>query len=40
VRIDRDTCRPKSAGDSLDYGLAVELILHEEFRRRGSEVRS
>jgi hypothetical protein len=34
VSIDGDTCRPKSAGDRLDYGLAVELLIHEEFRRR------
>ena len=27
IRIDPDTCRPRSAGDRLDYGLAVELLL-------------
>lgn len=27
IRIDSDTCRPRSAGDRLDYGLAVELLL-------------
>lgn len=30
VQVESDTCRPLSAGDSLDYGMAVEgLILRE-----------
>ena len=28
LSIDADTCRPRSAGDKLDYGLAVELLCH------------
>jgi hypothetical protein len=27
VAVDADTCRPLSAGDRLDYGLAVEVLL-------------
>jgi Domain of unknown function (DUF222)/HNH endonuclease len=26
LELDADTCRPRSAGDRLDYGLAVELL--------------
>ena len=27
VIVDASTCRPLSAGDRLDYGLAVEVLL-------------
>ncbi len=33
LNLNGDTCRPLSAGDPLDYGLAVELLL---IRARGS----
>ena len=27
-----EACRPRSAGDRIDYGLAVELLLHRQLR--------
>ncbi|MBV9338202.1 MAG: DUF222 domain-containing protein [Solirubrobacterales bacterium] len=27
VAVDQNTCRPRSAGDRLDYGLAVEVLM-------------
>jgi 5-methylcytosine-specific restriction endonuclease McrA len=31
VSVDAKTCMPRSAGDSIDYGLAVELLAHQQF---------
>jgi hypothetical protein len=28
-----DTCRPQSAGDRLDYGIAIDGLIHTELRR-------
>lgn len=33
-RIGADTCRPLSAGDPLDYDIAVEGLIRRELRRR------
>ena len=32
VAVDRDTCRPRSAGDRLDYDLAVDVLVHRAAR--------
>ncbi len=34
LRIGSDTCRPLSAGDPLDYDIAVEGLIRRELRRR------
>jgi hypothetical protein len=34
LRIGPDTCRPLSAGDPLDYDLAVEGLIWGELRRQ------
>jgi hypothetical protein len=34
LSIDQRTCMPRSAGDPLDYGLAVEVILGRELAAR------
>lgn len=33
LRIGSDTCRPRSAGDPLDYGIAVECLLVTQERK-------
>jgi hypothetical protein len=35
LRMNADTCRPRSAGDRLDYGIAVEALCARELRARG-----
>lgn len=35
VAIDADTCRALSAGEHLDYGLAVDILLDREFKGPG-----
>ena len=32
VAVDRDTCRPRSAGDWMDYDLAVDVLVHRAAR--------
>jgi hypothetical protein len=34
LSIDPDTCRPRSAGDHLDYDIAIEGLAWREFRPR------
>ena len=35
VAVDRNTCRPRSAGDRLDYDLAVDVLVHRAARLIG-----
>src|SRR5579875_376494 len=37
VQVDADTCRALSAGEHLDYGLAVDILLDRELNHRGAQ---
>ena len=38
VEVNQDTCRPLSAGDRLDYGLAVEVLTARYAKQHGGAV--